>query len=245
MGYLGPAPKFGKLEKQVLTPDSATTQFSLDKHVPSSESVLVIYGGVIQEPGVAYNTGGDTITFTFTPTTGILLYLIFLGSELKSPIPTWTQEPEIDLTSGAPTSVSLLSGLTKVNEIEIQLEAVSTDIDNQAPMIQIGDIGGLAVTGYTGRASHIASGITMATNSTGFFLGENANFDLADGAWISVSIKHMGSNVWALNSTGHTGTGLLSSSGTKQLSGLLDRVTLTTSGGSAVFDVGTAYVMYR
>ena len=163
----------------------------------------------------------------------------------------WTNTGTIDLTTGSPTSVALASGLVGVSEIEIFINGFSTDTDNQAPMIQIGDSGGLEATGY--------AGYTMSTNgladntdshSTGFFIGPEAVFDTADTTnALRLRLLHMGSNLWVCEGGGYNLNGansqMLVSVGNKTLSGVLDRVYVTTSGGTAVFDNGTAVVRSR
>lgn len=114
MGYIGPAPEFGQLQKQVLTPDSSTVTFTLDFSVANAESILVSYGGVWQEADVAYTTtSAPDITFTFTPQTGVALFLVYLGRLLEVNVPadnsvgsTQLQdnsvgEDELNLSAGA------------------------------------------------------------------------------------------------------------------------------------------------
>ena len=50
----------------------------------SQNSLLVVYGNVIQEPGIAYTVTGTTITFTSAPAASTSLYIIYLGQELTS-----------------------------------------------------------------------------------------------------------------------------------------------------------------
>jgi len=76
----------GQFTKQTLTPNSSQTVFILDNEVASVNSIRVMYGGVPQEPGIAYTVAGDILTFTFTPQTGIITYVIFLNA--KVPIGT-------------------------------------------------------------------------------------------------------------------------------------------------------------
>ena len=86
-GYIGRSNIIGIFQKQILTADSNTTDFLLDFQVASSNSILVNYGGVIQEPGVSYAVakGGTRIQFTFIPQTGIPLHITYLGRELAVP----------------------------------------------------------------------------------------------------------------------------------------------------------------
>ena len=81
MAYIGKAPVNGFHKKQSLTTDGSTVTFSLDFTVASEESIIVVVGGVIQEPRSAYNlaTGGTQITFTAAPASTDTAYIVFLG----------------------------------------------------------------------------------------------------------------------------------------------------------------------
>lgn len=87
MAYIGRSVDVGIFEKQVLTPDSTTTSFALTYAVGSANSLFVVYGGVVQEPGVAYSVsgGGQTIVFSEAPATGTTLYIIYYGKQLTTP----------------------------------------------------------------------------------------------------------------------------------------------------------------
>jgi hypothetical protein len=84
MAYIGKAPVNGFHKKQSLTTDGSTVTFSLDFTVASEESIIVVVGGVIQEPRSAYNlaTGGTQITFTAAPASTDTAYIIFLGQAI-------------------------------------------------------------------------------------------------------------------------------------------------------------------
>jgi len=83
MAYIGRGIEWGEFVKQTLTPDNSTTAFTMT-HAASANSILVVYGNIIQEPGVGYTCAGSTITFTGTPVTGTSLYIIYMGRELTS-----------------------------------------------------------------------------------------------------------------------------------------------------------------
>ena len=60
MAYIGRAPITGQFEKQLLSADSSTTSFALNWSVGSESALIVSVGGVLQEPGVAYNLSAGT-----------------------------------------------------------------------------------------------------------------------------------------------------------------------------------------
>ena len=84
MAYIGKAPVNGFHKKQSLTTDGSTVTFSLDFTVASEESIIVVVGGVIQEPRSAYNlaSGGTQITFTAAPASTDTAYIVFLGQAI-------------------------------------------------------------------------------------------------------------------------------------------------------------------
>jgi hypothetical protein len=87
MAYIGRDITWGVFEKQVLTPDSSTTTFTLTYAAGSANSLLVVYSGVVQEPGVAFSLsgGGSSIVFSEAPATGATLYIIYLGKQISVP----------------------------------------------------------------------------------------------------------------------------------------------------------------
>ena len=86
MAYIGRGLELGQHKKQdITTANGVLTSFAMDLNA-SQNSLLVVYGNVIQEPGAgkAYTVTGQTITFTSAPVTGTSLYIIYLGQELVS-----------------------------------------------------------------------------------------------------------------------------------------------------------------
>ena len=86
MAYIGRGLELGQHKKQeITTGNGVLTSFAMDLNA-SQNSLLVVYGNVIQEPGTgkAYTVTGQTITFTSAPAAGTSLYIIYLGQELTS-----------------------------------------------------------------------------------------------------------------------------------------------------------------
>ena len=84
MAYIGRDIQYGTLDKQSFTANSSTTAFSLDSAVKDAKGLLVVVGGVVQEPEVAYTASGTTLTFSEAPATGNAVYAVYLGKELTS-----------------------------------------------------------------------------------------------------------------------------------------------------------------
>lgn len=85
--YIGQGVAYGLFEKQVLVPNGVDNTFALDYQVGSVGSILVVYSGSVQEPGVDYalSGGGTEIVFSFVPSIGFPLYIIYMGKEMQVP----------------------------------------------------------------------------------------------------------------------------------------------------------------
>ena len=65
MAYIGRGLDIGEFAKtSITTGNGVLTAFNVLKWNVSQNSLLVVYGGVIQEPGVSYTVSSTTITFT-------------------------------------------------------------------------------------------------------------------------------------------------------------------------------------
>ena len=110
MAYIGRGIESGQHIKQTITVSGSpntTTVYAMDLNA-SQNSLLVVYGGVIQEPGVAYTVTGTNITFTSAPVTGTSLYIIYLGQELTSiSNPTTAEVTTIEIAQAAAMALAL------------------------------------------------------------------------------------------------------------------------------------------
>ncbi|MCP4798648.1 MAG: hypothetical protein GY893_01705, partial [bacterium] len=84
--YIGKSPQYGYFNKQILSaPIGASV--TLDRTAADTRQLVVVVGGVIQEPETAYtiNGAGTTLTFTETPNTSITGWIIWLGQLTTGP----------------------------------------------------------------------------------------------------------------------------------------------------------------
>lgn len=149
-------------------------------------------------------------------------------------------------TSG--TSVAITGIPSWARRITLQLLGVSTNGGSHL-MVQLGDSGGVETTGYLGGAATSSSGVTStASDSAGFILE-------AGGAFTAASIRYGhivltlsdASNTWSMSSvTALTAGNVVSqAAGGKQTSAALDRISLTTVGGTEAFDSGSINILYE
>ena len=110
MAYIGRGIELGQHIKQsITTGNGVLTAFTMELNA-SQNSLLVVYGNVIQEPGAgkAYTVTGQTITFTSAPVTGTSLYIIYLGQELVSIAnPTTAETTAIAQNEAAALAIAL------------------------------------------------------------------------------------------------------------------------------------------
>ena len=112
MAYIGRGLQLGQHKKQeITTGNGALTSFAMDLNA-SQNSLLVVYGNVIQEPGIAYTVTGTTITFTSAPAASTSLYIIYLGQELTSVAnPTTAQVTTLSTTIAQTEAAALAIAL--------------------------------------------------------------------------------------------------------------------------------------
>ena len=84
--YIGKSPQYGYFSKQSLSaPISATV--TLNHTAADTRQLIVVLGGVVQEPETAYtlNTAGNQLTFTATPNTALNGWILWLGKQTTGP----------------------------------------------------------------------------------------------------------------------------------------------------------------
>ena len=148
-----------------------------------------------------------------------------------------TRGTEVATTSG--TSVDFTSIPSTVKRITVMFNGVSTNGSNDY-IIQIGDSGGIENTGYVSESSDRGGD---ATSTEGFILTRASTSTSA--CYGIATICNFSSNSW-ISSANISITDIVSSSaGSKSLSATLDRIRITTVGGTDTFDAGSVNIMYE
>jgi hypothetical protein len=148
-------------------------------------------------------------------------------------------------TSG--TSIDFTSIPSWVKRITVMFNSIS--LTGTSPIIlQLGDSGGVETSGYVGAVANLTSGANVITNfNTGFMLhdvpGSGQNFS----GMAILSLLSSSSNIWTESCNfGTDANGRINvSGGSKSLSATLDRIRLTTVGGSDTFDAGSINILYE
>lgn len=126
-----------------------------------------------------------------------------------------------------------------VTEIQIPFSNMSTN-GNNIPLFQLGDSGGIETSGYLGGAAEVtASTFTALNNSAGFLTNAFTSAAVIQHGIAFFNLVDPSTNTWAfsLNAARSDSTAHSFASGVKALSGVLDRIRLTTNSADT-FDGG-------
>jgi hypothetical protein len=146
-------------------------------------------------------------------------------------------------TSG--TSITFNSIPSWVKRITVMFNGVSVSGTSNM-QVQLGTSGGVQSTGYTGTYGYIGSTTGVFNLTTGFGLYNDAAADTRSGS-LTFSLLDSATGLWVCSGLlGWTNRGLvLPTTGSKTLSGTLDRVRITTAGGTDTFDAGSINILYE
>jgi hypothetical protein len=144
-------------------------------------------------------------------------------------------------TSG--TSIDFTGIPSWVKRITVMFSNVSTNgVSNM--QVQIGTSGGVQTTGYLGSYGY--GQIPSFNITTGFGIYFDSAGDLVQGS-LTLNLLSSATGIWTYNSllSWSTRAYQLPGSGSKTLSGTLDRVRITTITGVNTFDSGTINILYE
>jgi hypothetical protein len=153
----------------------------------------------------------------------------------------------IATTSG--TSIDSASIPSWVKRITILFSGVSTS-GTSIPLIQLGDAGGIEVTGYLGGAGIYEDGPTVTTTAQTIGFGINSSHNAAYVIHGSATLSLFGSNQWIYsssmaNSSATNPGACFTGGGSKTLSDVLTQVRITTVNGTDTFDAGSINILYE
>ena len=144
-------------------------------------------------------------------------------------------------TSG--TSVDITGIPSGVKQIIVMCEGISTNGLSDY-MLQLGDSGGIETSGYEGRGNTVGGGYVQ--NSSGFVIALDINSSAQYHGQLQLYLKDEANETWSLMSrlAKHDTTASDTCAGTKSLSAEIDRIRLTTIGGTDTFDAGSFSIQY-
>lgn len=198
---------------------------------------------------------------------GVTLSAASTGSEFTATLPANTGTVVTTASSAAVTPAMLTQPLTRmtaqastsgtaidftgipswVRRITVMFDGVSTNTTS-AFLVQVG-AGSFATSGYAGGAMSIEGTNTtsITTTSNGFLVLRGTIGAAAAALTGHLVITNISANSWVGSGTmvrADNGVGTICS-GSIALGGVLDRVRITTSAGTDVFDAGSINILYE
>ena len=144
-------------------------------------------------------------------------------------------------TSG--TSIDFTSIPSWVKRVTVMFNGVSTNGSNNW-LIQLGS-GSVTTSGYISSSNILDTVVTSTAYTTGIGLRANSASIVVSGL---VTLTLVTSNQWIASGTcsGSTSaTSTITTGGSISLGGVLDRLRITTVGGTDTFDAGSINILYE
>jgi hypothetical protein len=141
------------------------------------------------------------------------------------------------------TSVDFTGIPSWAKRVTVMFRGISVSGTNSI-LIQLGDSGGIETTGYVSSTTGTtgAAGSTFSSTA-GLIVYSNSGSYIFSGV---ITITNMNSNVWVCGGVGKIDTtASWIVGGDKELSATLDRIRITTVGGTDTFDAGTINILYE
>ena len=187
------------------------------------------------------NSGATTADILSINASGVITGSTFSGATINSSTingGSITSGTAVASTSG--TAIDFTSIPIWAKEVTISFSGVSTG-GSSAFLFQLGTSGGVENSGYNACGSNFVA----ATTSTSGFPSHNNSPSAQHGGFIK--FVNVTGNTWAGN--GNFGSvvaaQVISIGGNKTLSGLLDRVRITTANGTDTYNAGSVNIMYE
>ena len=159
--YIGKNPTYGFFNKQNLSAPIGGSAITLDRTAADTRQLVVVVGGIIQEPETAYtlNAAGTQLTFTETPDTSLTGWIIYLGQAITTP----------RMMAGSITDQTDLGAQPAADDEFVLYDTSAGDlkkVDFSQMQAAMGDITGVtAGSGLTGGGTSGAVSLAVDTTS--------------------------------------------------------------------------------
>lgn len=209
----------------------------------AADSATVIYSTTARS-NVAYRVLGFIESTQTTAGTWATAPSLIQGDGGKAMSGMLTVGAVTASTSG--TSIDYTSIPAGTKRITVSFSAMSTNGTSNL-LVQIGDSGGIEATGYLSAGSQISATVTTTAFTTGFGVINSGGATGVLHGTMTLTLTDPAANTWCasgvfMNSDGartHT------TAGSKSTSAVLDRVRITTVGGTDTFDAGAVNITYE
>lgn len=165
-----------------------------------------------------------------------------MATDLVNPISVLTAATAVNTTSG--TAIVFTGIPNWVKRVTVMLNGVSTNGSNTI-QLQLGS-GSFSTSGYTSSTSAINGGTGQQGSTTGLALVNIAATNSCSGLAI---LSLISTNTWVYSGsfqyTAAAGSMSMCSGNSPSLGGSLDRIQLTTVGGTNTFDAGSMNIFYE
>jgi hypothetical protein len=161
------------------------------------------------------------------------------GGSLSGTSGAITQGTAQASTSG--TSIDFTGIPSWAKRITMMFNETSTS-GSSLKLVQIGSTT-FTTSGYVSRSSGITSGVSTTSSTAGFVINQNVAVETFSGA---ITVFNITGNTWVSNHViGTSNPQDVVGAGRVALSGVLDRVRITTVNGTDTFDAGSINIMYE
>ena len=206
--------------------------------ISGSSGVTYPAGGTDNVAGAGVGTT-DSQTLTNKTLTSPTITGAVMSSMASSVITSGTAQAS---TSG--TSIDFTGIPSWAKRVTVMLSVVSTNGTSNL-LFQLGS-GSVTTSGYSSTGTYVSTGVSTTTSSSGFTTG-NAGMTVGSSVSGSITFNRLTLNDWV-------GSGVFSnfgppnmflSGGFISLGEALDRVRITTTGGTDTFDAGSINILYE
>jgi hypothetical protein len=234
----------------VINPAATLATGTITMPASPSDGMTVTFSSSQQITALSLSGGSASIVgaVTFLPAKTGVSYVYRLANTTWYPTATvpgtgsqLVQGTSVASTSG--TSISFTSIPSWVKRITVMFNGMSLS-GSANPLIQIGS-GSTDITGYVSTSAAVidASSSAASSSTAGFIMRSATASNTNSGHMVLTNIS---GNIWISSHYIKTATTTTSiGGGDKTLSGVLDRVVITTTNGTDTFDAGSINILYE
>jgi hypothetical protein len=254
-----------------LPANSNISQPTLQGTTTANGNFLVTNGNVILSPGSAsapaLSFSGNTTTGMYMPLANTIAFGTAGTEDMRIDsvgnvmINTTTSQTgaKLSVTGGiqgtitSGTAVASTSGTSIdftgipswVKRITVMFKGVSTSATSNW-LVRLGTSSGVASSGYLGAGSYNGASNAGTNSTTGFIFNVAGGAQIMHGSMI-ISLQDSATNTWVQQSAlGDSSQAyIFFSSGSAVMSGVLDRLRITTVNGTDTFDAGSVNILYE